>query len=113
MSRWRISLIVPLILLVVALLETIVMYKVRQHVHDVFWRTVIVVVLTGLGFTIAVEWIAPGLAKILRKLRYESASGGGQVGLWIFYGLMYGVVFSTFYIVETYGPAGLLPASLR
>src|SRR5256885_2320641 len=47
MSRWRISLIVPLILLVVALLETIVMYKVRQHVHDVFWRTVIVVVLTS------------------------------------------------------------------
>jgi len=112
-SRWRISLIVPLVLLVVALLETIALYKVHQHVKDVLPRTPIVVGLTGLGFTIATEWIAPGFAKLLKKLHYESASGAGAIGVWVFYGLMYGVVFYAYYVVEKYGPAYLLPASLR
>jgi len=31
----------------------------------------------------------------------------------VFYGLMYGVVFYAYYVVEKYGPAYLLPASLR
>ena len=109
----KLSLIIPLVLCVVALFEQVVTYKVRQHVHDVYWRAAIVLVLTGLGFAIAAGWIAPWLAEVLRRLRYESHSDGGTVGLWVFYALIYGVVFYAYYVVERSGPGGLLPPSWR
>ena len=110
--RSRTTLVLPLVLLVVALLETIVTFKVHEHVHDVLLRTAIIVALVGIGFTIATGWVAPGLAKLLHRLRAESASVG-VLGIWVFYAMCYGLVFYLYYVVEKYGAAELLPKSLR
>jgi len=53
--RSRTALIVPLVLLVVAVLEDIVTYKVRQHVRDLYLRAGIIPGLTGVGFVLAAE----------------------------------------------------------
>jgi hypothetical protein len=111
--RLRVSPIVPLVLLVVAVLETIVQYKVQQRVHDVYWRAAIKVVLTGFAFTVAANWVAPALTSVLRALRKETASAAGRIGLWAFYALAYGGVFYVYLVLERFGPPALLPASLR
>ena len=102
----------PLVLCVIALLESIVIYKVHQHVRDDRARAAITLVLNGIGFGIGAAFIAPWFAKVLRQLHRES-SEAGSLFTWIFLALCYGLVFYAYLVVERYGPGGLLPASLR
>jgi hypothetical protein len=107
------SLIIPLVLLVVALLEGLITYKVREHVHDVYWRAGIVMVLIGVGFSVAVGWVAPWLANALHRVRGQSHHEAGSLGLWVFYALTYGALFYAYVLVEQHGSAALLPHSMR
>ena len=115
MSRWyreRTTWIVPIVVCVVALLETIVTYKVHQWVKDIRWRAGIILALNGIGFGIAAAWIVPVLGGVLARLRRES-SEAGAIFMWIFYAACYGGLFYAYFIVERYGPGGLLPPSMR
>ena len=111
--RPRTALIIPLVLLVVALLEDIAMYKIRQHVRDVYWRAGIVLVMTGVGFAIAAGYVAPWLKDFFTTARKGSKSGGGTIGIWLFYVGAYGLLYYAYLVIERRGPGGLLPASLR
>jgi hypothetical protein len=111
--RGRTALIVPLVLLVVTLLEDIVTYKVRQHIHDIYWRAAIILALTGVGFAVAANWVAPWLKTLLTTARKHSKSGGGKLGIWLFYAAAYGALFYAYLVIERRGAGGLLPASLR
>ena len=111
--RSRTALIVPLVLLVVTLLEDIAMYKMRQHVRDVYVRTAIVLVLTGVGFAIAAGYVGPWLQGLFTKVRKGSKSGAGKLGIWVFYAAAYGALYYAYLVVERRGAGALLPASLR
>jgi hypothetical protein len=111
--RSRTALVVPLVLLVVTLLEDIAMYKVRQHVRDVYLRAGIILVLTGVGFAIAAGYVAPWLKGLFSAARKHSKLGGGKLGIWVFYVAAYGALYYAYLVIERRGPGGLLPASLR
>ena len=110
--RSRIAWTVPLVVCIVALLETIVTYKVHEHVRDTNVRAAIVMALNGIGFGVGAAVVAPWLAKVLRQLDRESSQAGAVFTL-VFYALAYGLVFYAYLVVEKYGPGALLPASLR
>jgi hypothetical protein len=110
--RSRTALIIPLVLLVVALLEDIVMFKARQHVHDVYWRAAIALVLTGVGFALAAGYIGPWLKQMFVTAR-RAGKSGGKLGIWIFYAAAYGALYYAYLVIERRGAGGLLPASLR
>ena len=115
MGNWyrsRTAWIVPLVLCVIALLENIAIFKVHEHVRDTNARAAIILVLNGVGFGFGAAYVAPWLARFLRQADRESAQAGSLFTL-AFYVLAYGLVFYAYLIQEKYGPAGLLPASLR
>ena len=111
--RSRTALIMPLVLLVVALLEDVAAYKIRQHVRGVHWRAGVTLLLTGVGFAFAADFVAPWLKTVLVTVRKHSKSGGGKPGIWFFYAAAYGALFYAYVVIETRGPSGLLPASFR
>ena len=111
--RGRTALIVPLVLLVVTLLEDIATYKVRQHVHDIYLRAAIILVLTGIGFALAAGYVGPWIKEVFALARKHSRTGGGKLGIWLFYAAAYGALYYAYLVIEQRGPAGLLPASLR
>lgn len=111
--RSRTALIVPLVLLVVALLEEVAMYKLRQHVRDIYLRTGIILVLTGVGFALAAGYVGPWLQAMFAKARKGSKWGAGKLGIWVFYAVAYGALYYAYLVIERRGAAALLPASLR
>jgi hypothetical protein len=111
--RSRTALIVPLVLLVVALIEDVAMYKLRQHVRDIYLRTAIVLVLTGVGFAVAANYVGPWLKSVLTRVRKGSKWGAGTVGIWMFYAAAYGALYYAYLVIERSGAGALLPASLR
>jgi len=112
-SRTRIALILPLVLITVALLEEVATYKVRQHVRHMHLRVAIILLLNGLAFAVAANWIGPWLQRWLTRARRVGHHGGGTVGLWVFYGVAYGVLYWAYFIAERRGPGGLLPTAWR
>jgi uncharacterized membrane protein len=111
--RSRTALIVPLVLLVVALLEDIAMYKLRQHVRDIYARTGLVLVLTGVGFALAAGFVGPWVKDTFASARKGSKWGGGKLGIWMFYAAAYGALYYAYLVIERRGPGALLPVSLR
>src|SRR5437016_614383 len=95
MARWyrsKSTWIVPLVLCVIALLEDIVTFKVREHVRDPSVRAAIILALNGIGFGAGAAFIAPWLAGVIRRLDRESTQAGAWFTL-AFYALAYGLVF--------------------
>lgn len=111
--RSRTALIVPLVVLVVALCEDVATYKVRQHVRDPYVRAAIIVVLTGIGFSVAAAWIGPWIKHLLSTARKGSRWGMGTVGIWLFYAAAYGAIYFAYLVIERSGVAGLLPRFVR
>jgi hypothetical protein len=112
-SRKRDALILPAVLLTVYLLEDIATYKVRQVVHNVYLRTLIVVISIGVAFAVAAEWVTPWLVRFLTQARRDSRHHGGTLGLVVFYGVAYGALYYAFLVDQRYGPGWLLPLALR
>ena len=83
------------------------MYKVRQHVRDVYWRAAIILVLTGVGFAFAAGYVGPWLKDMVTKARKGSRWGGGKLGIWIFYAAAYGALYYAYLVMERRGPGGL------
>jgi hypothetical protein len=110
--RSRTALIIPLVLCVVAILQDVVMYKMRQHIHNVYQRAGFVLLLNGVLFGIAAAFVAPRLQKLFQRIGKESRVAG-DLGLWIFYAGAYGLLFYVYVVIERHGVAALLPASLR
>lgn len=110
--RSRAFWIVPIVLLVVALFEDVLTYKVRQHVSDVRLRALVVLLLNAFAFGIAAGWLAPRLQRLLTTARRHSTRAG-TIGLWTFYALAYGALYYAFLVVERSGTGTLLPAALR
>jgi hypothetical protein len=111
--RSRTALIVPIVLLIVTLFEDVVTYKVRQHVRDLHTRALIILVLNAFAFGIAATWVGPWLKDLFSSVRKSSRKTAGNIGIWVFYAAAYGALYYAFFIVERFGPGGLLPASLR
>jgi hypothetical protein len=111
--RSRTLLIVPIVLLVFTLFEDILTYKVRQHVHNLYARAAVILVLNAFVFGFAAGWLSPRLRALLQTLRTGTRRTAGTIGLWTFYALAYGALYYAFLIVERHGTAGLLPASMR
>jgi hypothetical protein len=103
----------PLVLLTVGLLQDVTSYKVRQHVHDVHWRTAVMLVLYGVAFGVAAAWVSPAIKRLLSSIRQSSHRGGGLVGTWLFFVVAYGLVYWAYLIEERHGAGALLPPSWR
>lgn len=103
----------PLVLLTVTLLESVLTYKLRQHVRDVYWRTALSLVLYGAALAIASEWVSPAIKNVFVGVRKASRQNAGPAGVWLFLALAYGLVYWAFLVLETRGPAALLPAAWR
>lgn len=103
----------PMVLLCVVVLEEIAAYEVRKHVHEPYLRTLAILIFFGVGFVLATSVLTPRLKTLFTRVRRTSTRSGGTLGLWLFYAAVYGALFAAFYIMETRGVAGLLPASLR
>jgi hypothetical protein len=112
-SRKRDALILPAVLLTVWLLEDIATYKLRQAVHDVYLRTLIIVISNGVAFAVAAEWVTPWFVRFLTQARRDSQRRGGTLGLVIFYGVAYGALYFAFLVDQRHGPGWLLPLALR
>jgi len=110
--RSRTAFIVPLVLCVVAILQDVMLYKMRQHVRNVYERAAFVLLLNGVLFGIAAAFIAPRMQKFLMTLGKESKRAG-TIGLWIFYVGAYGLLLYIYIVIEKYSIAALLPKSLR
>jgi hypothetical protein len=106
-------LVLPAVLLTVNLLEYVATYKARQHVRDVHMLVAINLVLYGVAFAVAADWVSPALVRALTETRRDSRRQGGKTGLLVFYAVVYGLLYAAYYVVEKRGPAALLPASLR
>jgi hypothetical protein len=103
----------PLVLLTVSLLENLVSYKLRQHVHDIHWRTALSIVLYGSAFAVASEWVSPGIKKLIVSVRKTSRESGGTAGTWLFFVVAYALVYWAYLVMERQGPAALLPLAWR
>ena len=103
----------PLVLLTVGLLQDITSYKVRQHVHDVHWRTAVMLVLYGAAFAVAAEWVSPAIKRLLSSIRHSSHRGGGLAGTWLFFAVAYGLLYWAYLVEERHGAGALLPPSWR
>jgi hypothetical protein len=112
-NRRRVALILPAVLLLVNLVETIASYKVRQHVRDVHLRAATALLLYGVAFVIAAEWVSPWLKQTLTKTRRDSIRHAGTVGLVVFYAAAYGGLYYAYLLCELHGPASLLPRAWR
>jgi hypothetical protein len=112
-ARKRDALILPGVLLTVALLEEIVTYKVRQRVHDVYIRTLIIVAFNGVAFTVAAEMVGPWIGQFLATARRDSQKRAGTLGLVLFYSLAYGALYYAYFVDQVHGPGWLLPMALR
>ncbi|HEY6036766.1 MAG TPA: hypothetical protein VIV58_20955 [Kofleriaceae bacterium] len=115
MSFWRSTTvwIVPLVLLVFVLVQEVVTYKVRQHVHDIHARVAMILALNAFGFGFVAGWLTPRLRDVLKSVQKGSNRLGGKVGMVMFYALAYGALYYAFLVLERHGAVGLLPASLR
>jgi Na+/melibiose symporter-like transporter len=109
----RAWLFVPLLLLTVVLLEQIAVYYVHEHVDQPHLRTAIIMALYGIGFTLAADQVVPWLKRTLNKVRKGSKKGAGILGLVLFYGLAYGVLFVAYHEMQTRGVGSLLPVVIR
>src|SRR4051812_16054773 len=99
-SSSRAAFIVPLVLLTVALLEDLATYEIRRAVRSIAARAALIVLLNGVLFTMAAEWLSPWIKVLLTRTRTTSRRHGGAVGPWIFYGAAYGALYYAYWIVE-------------
>jgi hypothetical protein len=111
--RRKHPLVLPAVLLTVALLEEVATYKVRQVVHDVYLRVLIVVAFNGVAFAVAAEWITPAIVQFFDRARRDSERRGGVLGLALFFVLAYGSLYYAYLVDERHGPGWLLPFALR
>jgi len=111
--RSRTAPILPLVLSCVVVVEEISTYKLREHVPDARWRAAGILAFYGIAFALAASKLEPWLTRLLGKLRTGSKRRAGTIGLWMFYVAAYGALYLAFYVMETHGVRGLLPASLR
>jgi hypothetical protein len=111
--RKRTALILPAVLLTVSLLQDIANYKIREHVRDIHLRTAILVVLYGVGFTIAADWISPWIQRLFTVYRQDSRRQAGKAGIILFYVIGYGALYYAYLVEEMRGPGALLPPSWR
>jgi hypothetical protein len=105
--------LLPAVLLTVALLEDVAMYKIRQHVREVRLRTLLDLLLFGAAFAVAADWLTPRLRQMLTTVRRQSRREAGSFGLAVFYALAYGALYYAYLVRETRGVGALLPAWLR
>ncbi len=112
-ARIQKALVAPLVLLVVVLLESVASYEVSRHVTSRPLRVGFLMVLYGVGFAVAAEWIMPWLKSVVVASRRTSQRQGGAPGAWIFFIAAYGLLYWAFYLLETRGASALLPAALR
>lgn len=111
--RSRTALIMPMVLLAVVVVEEVAVYKLRQHLIDPHLRTAAVLLFFGVAFVFVTSVLGPRLARLLISARKGSKREAGAVGLWLFYAMGYGLLYYAFFVLETLGPAGLLPAAWR
>jgi hypothetical protein len=111
--RKRAALILPAVFLTVSLLEEVATYKVRQIVHDIHVRALIIVAFNGFAFTVAASWITPAIVQFFNQARRDSERRGGTLGLAIFFALAYGSLYYAYLVDERHGPSWLLPFALR
>ncbi len=112
-ARIQKALVLPLVLLVVVLLESIASFEVSRHVANRPLRVGILMLLYGVGFAVAGEWITPWLRNVVVASRRTSHRQGGTAGAWLFFLVAYGLLFYAFYLLELRGASALLPAALR
>ncbi|MGH7437530.1 MAG: hypothetical protein ACRENE_17780 [Polyangiaceae bacterium] len=109
----RAALVLPAVLLSVNLLETVAVYKLRQHIRDVHVRSAFALLLYGAAFAIAAAWLSPWLQRALTASRSNSRRRAGTVGVLMFYAVAYGGLYYGYLRLETHGAAGLLPHAWR
>lgn len=112
-ERLQKALVLPLVLLVVVLLESIAAYEVTRRVASPHARVAILMILYGAGFSVAAGWITPWLKRVVIASRRTSHRQGGAAGAWIFFAAAYALLYWAFYLLQTRGAAALLPGALR
>ena len=112
-ERMQKALVLPLVLLLVVLIESMATYWVTRRVTNQHARVAILMVLYGVGFSLAAGWITPWLKRVVVASRKTSHRQGGAAGAWLFFAAAYGLLYWAFYLLQTRGAAALMPAALR
>ena len=112
-ERVQKALVLPLVLLLVVLIESMATYWVTQRVTNQHARVAILMILYGVGFSLAAGWITPWLKRVVMASRKTSHRQGGAAGAWFFFAAAYGLLYWAFYLLQTRGAAALMPAALR
>lgn len=112
-ARLQKALVLPLVVLVVVLLETLAAYEVTRQVGNRHARVAILMMMYGVGFALAAGWITPWLKNLVVASRRTSLRQGGAAGVWLFFAAAYALLYYAFYLLETRGAAALLPQALR
>jgi hypothetical protein len=111
--RSRTLLILPAVMLTVALLEDVAMYKLAHHIRSASVRAALDLALFGVAFAVGAEWLTPWIVRVLTAARRHSRREAGSVGIASFYAAAYGGLYWLYVIRETHGVRALLPAWLR
>ena len=112
-ERVQRALVLPLVLLLVVLLEAIATYGITRRVANPHARVAILMILYGVGFSLAAGWITPWRKRAVVASRKTSHRQGGAAGAWFLFAAAYGLLYWAFYLLHTRGAAALLPAALR
>lgn len=105
-------LILPLVILLIVLVEELAEYQMREHLANPYVRTATMMILYGVGFSLAAAKLGPGLKKVLVRLRSGHRKRAGRLGVWLFFALAYGLLFYAYLVLETEGPSALFSGSV-
>ncbi len=96
------TLILPLVLLSMVLIEDMATVEVRSRITVMPLRVAVLMLLYGVGFTLAAGALAPWLKRILVNTRRGARP---VLGFWGFYLLAYAALYVAFYVWERWGGA--------
>jgi hypothetical protein len=100
--------VLPCCLLLLNLVNNLISYKTAM-IGNAFARTAVVMLLVLFGGSFVAFAVAPGLERLVRVLHRGSRQGAGQLGEFLFLGLLGVAVFWLYYACYITGPEAILP----
>ncbi|MFH1063681.1 MAG: hypothetical protein V1729_01225 [Candidatus Woesearchaeota archaeon] len=89
-------------LLVVGLLVELLSMKVQAYPMNVFYKTLIIMLMIAIGYGFAESMIAPVATKLLRLFEKRFVKSKGKIiGTILFYIVLYATLFVLYYLIFT------------
>jgi len=104
--------ILPCLLLLLNLVNSVINYK-SGMIDDPYYRTTVIILLVLFGSSITAFLAAPVLEQMAQTLHRSSRRGAGEVGEVLFLLALGALVFWLYFRVATQGASSILPAEWR